>query len=276
MQINQLYWGCITLLTRARTKPAVYVQKPRYMSATKTTGHTTVRLFRKALLLPILCLFYGFSNIGEAGSEKWEVLFDGKNTDQWKSVRPDGLVSQGWAIEDGALCVRNHVKGEDIITRSEYANFELVFYFNLTDIANSGIKYLVEEIKNNSTGKMEWNGPEYQIIDDFKHPEIKDHAHELSSTASLYLVYAPVNKKLNAPGRWNTGKMIVHGNHIEHWLNDSLVVSCERGSADFRERMAKTKFNVYDRYGELPGGHIMLTDHDGDKVYFRNIRIRRL
>jgi hypothetical protein len=206
----------------------------------------------------------------------WEVLFDGTSLDKWRGVRNNGNPSQGWEIKDGACFVKEHDKGQDIITKDTYRDFELAFDFKLTFAANSGIKYLVGEIKNNSTGGMEWNGPEYQIIDDYNNPAVKDHAHEEGATASLYLVYAPENKKLLPIGQWNSGKIIVKGNHIEHWLNGIKVVSCERGSGDFRRRMAATKFNVYDKYGELPEGHIMLTDHDGDQVYYRKIRIRRL
>jgi len=209
-------------------------------------------------------------------SKGWEVLFDGKNTDKWRGLNSDTFPSHGWAIEEGTLFVENHKKGEDIITREEYSNFELVFDFKLTYAANSGIKYFVGKIKNNNTGKIEWNGPEYQIIDDYNHPEVKNHKHEKGSTAALYLIYAPKNKKLQPAGQWNYAKIIVKGNHVEHWLNGVKVVSYERGTKDFRRRMATTKFKDYDNYGELPSGHIMLTDHDGDKAYFRNIKIKRL
>jgi len=215
----------------------------------------------------------------QSGSKRpggWEILFDGKSTDKWMGINGNGGPSGGWVIKDGSLCVKEHAKGQDIITKEAYSDFELVFDFNFTYGANSGIKYLVDEIKNNSTGKTEWNGMEYQIIDDYNHPEVKDHKHEKGSTASLYLCYAPENKKLHPAGEWNTGKIIVKGRHIEHWLNGVKVVSCERGTTDFRGRMAATKFNVYNQYGELPQGHIMLTDHDGDACYFKNIKVRRL
>lgn len=231
---------------------------------------------RKLILLT--CLFYWLLGSGArvSGSGDWEVLFDGKNLDKWRSIHDNSTPSQGWEVKDGAMCVKAHEKGQEIITKDTYRDFELDFDFNLTLGANSGIKYLVGEIKNNSTGAMEWNGLEYQIIDDYNHPAVKNHAHEEGSTAALYLVYAPVNKKLLPAGQWNSGKIIVKGNHIEHWLNGVKVVSCERGSGDFRARMAATKFNVYDKYGEIPEGHIMLTDHDGDQTWFRRIRIKRL
>ncbi|MEO8763877.1 MAG: DUF1080 domain-containing protein [Ginsengibacter sp.] len=209
-------------------------------------------------------------------SEDWEVLFDGKNTGKFRGVNSDTFPSNAWEIEGGTLFVKNHAKGADIITREEYSNFELFFDFKLTRTANSGIKYFVAEIKNNSTGTMMWGGPEYQIIDDYNHPAVKDHKDEKGSTAALYLLYAPENKKLLPAGQWNTAKIIAEGNHVEHWLNSVKVVSYERGTGEFRRRMATTKFKDYDNYGELSGGHIMITDHDGDKVYFRNIRIKPL
>ena len=209
-------------------------------------------------------------------NQGWEVLFDGKNTGKWRSLKTESFPSQRWEIKDGALVVKKHSKAQDIITKDVYNDFELVFDFKLTVGANSGIKYLVEKIKNNNTGTMEWNGPEYQIIDDNNHPAVKGHIDEKASTASLYLVYAPENKQLHPAGEWNNGKIIVKGNRIEHWLNGVKVVNCERSSKDFRDRMANTKFKAYDKYGEVPAGHIMLTDHEGDPCYFRNIRIRRL
>ena len=115
-----------------------------------------------------------------------------------------------------------------------------------------------------------------QIIDDYNNSAVKNNKHPEGSTASLYLVYAPKNKRLLPAGQWNNAKIIVKGVHVEHWLNGVKVVSYERGSKDFRSRMATTKFKDYDNYGELSSGHIMLTDHDGDKCYFRNIRIKRL
>ncbi|HTI90194.1 MAG TPA: DUF1080 domain-containing protein [Puia sp.] len=232
------------------------------------------------ILLLVLWLLHGYPDIkAQPGPEKpgsWEVLFDGRNTDKWVGINGNRGPSGGWVVKDGTLCVKEHAKGQDIITKETYGNFELVFDFKLTYGANSGIKYLVDEIRNNSTGKKEWNGMEYQIIDDYNHPEVKDHKHEKGSTASLYLCYAPEHKQLHPAGEWNTGRIIVKGSHIEHWLNGVKVVSCERGTADFRQRMAATKFNVYDKYGELPQGHIMLTDHDGDACYFRSIKVRRL
>lgn len=207
-------------------------------------------------------------------SEGWEILFDGKSTDKWRGVNCDSFPSHGWAIEHGALFLsgKNVV---DIITKEKFSNFELVLDFKLTHSANSGIKYFVTDMTNKENGKIFKNGPEYQIIDDFNHPEVKNHQNEKSSTASLYLIYAPKNKKLLPEGEWNQAKIIAKGKYVEHWLNGIKVLSYERGSKDFRQLVSGTKFKDQKDYGEVSSGHILLTDHH-DKVYFKNIRIRRL
>jgi len=224
------------------------------------------------------CKDWAFSDSLPASARKgkngWEILFDGKNTDKWRSKNSETFPSDGWAVENGSLVLNKKGAG-DIITREKFSSFELDLEFNLTYGANSGVKYFVGEVKNEKTGKVAINGPEYQIIDDYNHPEVKDHKHDIAATASCYLLYVPKNVHLLPPGQLNHIRIIARGKHVEHWLNGVKVLSYERGSADFLKRKAETKFKDDDNYGELASGHILLTDH-GDKVYFRNIKIKRL
>ena len=210
-------------------------------------------------------------------AEGWELLFDGQDISKWKSIKTAEFPSDGWIIEDGTMVVSGKKGGDDIITREKYSDFELTFEFMLTDSANSGIKYFVGEMNNkDKAGSTIFNGPEYQIIDDSQHPAVTDDEKgNLISTGSLYLLYSPENKNLLPAGEWNTGKIVARGKNVEHWLNDAKILSYERGNEDFRNRVAGTKFKNQENYGELESGHIMLTDHS-DKVYFKNIRIRRL
>lgn len=203
----------------------------------------------------------------------WEILFDGTDMEKWRGKTDPAFPSHAWKYADGVLYLDG--KGGDIITKDTYGNFELEFEFNLTEKANSGIKYFVGTIVNEETGSTMINGPEYQIIDDYNYPEIKDDPNGLSSTGAAYLLYPPKNKNLNPHGQWNSGKILAKGKKVEHWLNGVKVVSYTRGNKDYLKRKAGTKFKSDTGYGELESGHILLTDH-GDQVYFRNIRVRRL
>lgn len=204
----------------------------------------------------------------------WEILFDGTGVDKWRGKTEDGFPQKGWKIENGQLFLAEK-GGGDIVTKETYSDFELVFQFNLTENANSGIKYFVGTLVNQETGNKMINGPEYQIIDDYNNIDIKDDPNGLSSTASVYLLYAPENKKLLPPGQWNSGRIIAKNGRVEHWLNGVRVVKYKRGSKDFLNRKAETKFKNDVNYGELESGHILLTDHN-DLVYFKEIKIRRL
>lgn len=206
-------------------------------------------------------------------SEGWQLLFNGQDLAQWRSVKHDNFPSEGWVIEEGALVLDG--KGGDIVTREKYSDFELTWDFKLTHGANSGIKYFVDSISHQETGKAVINGPEYQIIDDLNYEGIKDDPNGVSSTGSLYLIYAPENKILNPEGEWNHARILSKDNHVEHWLNGKKVVEYEKGSADFLKRMNETKFKDYPNYGQVAEGHILITDHN-DRVFFKDIRIRRL
>ncbi|MDQ3257004.1 MAG: DUF1080 domain-containing protein, partial [Acidobacteriota bacterium] len=76
-------------------------------------------------------------------------------------------------------------------------------------------------------------------------------------------------------GEFNQARLIVRGNHIEHWLNGVKVVEYERGSPALKAAIAASKFKDIAGFGETAKGHILLQDH-GDEACFRNIRIRPL
>lgn len=207
-------------------------------------------------------------------SKKWYWLFDGKSIDQWKNVT--GLdITRGWNIVDGSLKLEPGRIGGDIITKDIYDNFELTMEFKLTESGNTGVKYQVMPLKNMVTGKVDWIGFEYQLIDDYKHPEIRNNPEGKMSTGAAYLLYPPSNKKLKNTGVWNKLKIVVKGNDVEHWLNGRKVVSFTKGTPDFLSKVNESKFKDYPEFGRVAKGHILLQDH-GDGASFRNIRIRKL
>ncbi len=196
-----------------------------------------------------------------------EVLFDGTNLEHWRGYKSEE-VGAGWKIVDGNLMFDGESGGGDIVTKKEYANFELMFDWKVTEGANSGVMYRVSM----GDGAPYFSGPEYQVLDDDVH---RDGQNPKTSAAALYGLYVAEGKELNAVGEWNEAKIVLNGNRVEHWLNGTKVVDAELQSDDWNERVGNSKFKSWEKFGKNQSGHIAFQDH-GDQVWFRNIRVRNL
>jgi hypothetical protein len=208
----------------------------------------------------------------------WKLLFDGQTLNGWRGAYMDSLPQRGWEVRDGMIIVKESGGGEatfggDIVTVDEYSNFELIVDFKLTDGANSGIKYFVIEGEPRTPGSAK--GLEYQLLDDTSHPDAKLGISGNRTCASLYDLIPAEHKKMNPAGAWNTARILVNRTHVEHWLNGVKVLEFERGGNDFLAHKAQSKFKDIPGFGEYSSGHILLQDH-GNRVYFRNIKIRVL
>ena len=215
------------------------------------------------------------------GAEKaagWRLLFDGKTFDGWRGFHSD-KVPAGWAIEDG--CIKKvPAQGElgqaggDLITGDQFDNFEFSIEWKLSKGANSGLNYLVS-VSLPPTGRSGVSF-EYQVLDDLNHPDAKAGIAGNRTSGSLYdLIPASKAKKLKPIGEFNRTRIIVKGNHIEHWLNGVKVVEFERGGEKLKQHIPESKFKNTKGFGETAKRHILLQDH-GDAVWYRNIKIRTL
>jgi hypothetical protein len=240
-----------------------------------------------SLLLAVAALFIAAAAQNETlvnqltGVEKadgWRLLFDGKTFDGWRGFHSD-KVPAGWAIENG--CIKkvpaqsepSQASG-DLITADQFDNFEFSIEWKLSKGANSGIKYLVSESLP-PTGRSGVSF-EYQVLDDENHPDAKAGIAGNRTAGSLYdLIAASKDKKLNPVGEFNLTRIVVKGNHIEHWLNDVKVLEFERGGEKLKQHIAESKFKNTNGFGETAKGHILLQNH-GDAVWYRNIKIRTL
>jgi hypothetical protein len=195
----------------------------------------------------------------------WKPLFDGKTTNGWRGFKKAGF-PKSWVIEGGVLHHPPKAGGGDIITDATYDEFELTFEWKIGEGANSGLKYFILEERGQPIGH------EYQLIDDKKHPDAK--LTPKRTTASFYDVLPPKIDATKPAGEWNESRILVKGNHVEHWLNGMKTVDYELGSPELKAAIAKSKFKDVKAFGERVKGHILLQDH-GDEVWFRNINIRQ-
>jgi hypothetical protein len=199
----------------------------------------------------------------------WKLLFDGKTADAWRQYRGQTLPDR-WQVKDGELILshKSGTKGGDIVTKDEFGSFELSLEWKISPRANSGIMYRVSEDK----GAPYETGPEYQLLDNAGHADGRD---PMTSAASCYALYAPSRDVTKPVGQWNVTRIVLNGNHLEHWLNGVKVVQCDIGSADWNDHVSKSKFAGMQKFAKNPKGHIDLQDH-GDDIAFRNIKIRPL
>lgn len=220
-------------------------------------------------------------------AEGWIMLWDGKTTDGWRSPRSDEFPANGWKISEGILSTIENkgaesAGGGDIITRKRYADFELQVNFGITPGANSGIKIFSQTDISPVTKAGEKAavgsaiGLEFQILDDKLHPDAKLGRNGNRTIGSLYdLIAAPADKKVLPTGEWNHARIVARGKRVEFWLNGAKTVAFERGSEDFRKRVAASKFQGIPNFGEWEDGHILLQEH-GNAVSFCNIKLRVL
>ena len=243
-------------------------KSPRLSTGNEVTFAGMKVRFGSGLGILLVALFIASAR-GEdnmlTSSEKaagWKLLFDGKSLKGWRSyAKPDGP-KKGWEVENGTLkCVAGG-HGGDIVSTEKFTDFDLEWDWKVPAGANNGIKYLVNEKRPSAPGQ------EYQMIDD----AIVE-GKPKQSTASFYDVLAPdPNKPLKPVGEWNHSRVLLRGNHVEHWLNGKKVLEYELGSPALKAAIAESKLKKTPGFGEKITGPILLTEHH-DEASFKNIKI---
>lgn len=215
-------------------------------------------------------LVTGENQLSEAEkNDGWILLFDGQSMNGWRTFK--GEENNSWEVVDGTLHCKpfdDADKRADILTTSQYENFELAFDWKIAAQGNSGVIFRATE----EYDKPYFTGPEYQVLDDGGYPgEVK----EQNFTAANYDMQAPVNKVLNPVGDWNSSKIVANGKHIEHWLNGAKVLEYEIGSDLWNKQREASKWKDVEGYAVPTKGHIDLQDHSNE-VWFRNIKLKEL
>ena len=239
-----------------------------------------VKLMKKTLTIIYTLLAAGIANMTTADDSVinaltaaettavWQLLFNGKDFAGWHNFKHEG-VKPGWQVKDGLLVCEDPHNAGDIVTSGKYEWFELQLDYNISAAGNSGIMYHVTD-----EGGAVWaTGPEFQLEDNEK-------AKDPVRCGWLYALYQPpidpkTGKTLDATkpvGQWNHVRLVISPEKCEHFINGVKYFDYVLNSADFKERVAKSKFSRMPNFAKFSSGYIALQGDHGS-VSFRNIKL---
>lgn len=207
--------------------------------------------------------------------EGWVLLFDGQTKNGWHvfNNRTDG---SAWKVENGTLWLDPSAKGPrgagggDIITEQAFENFHFKVDWKLDSAGNSGVIFQAQE---DPKYRYAWiTGPEMQIIDNNAHPDAKNNKHR---AGDLYDLVAASPEMARPIGEWNTMEILADNGKLDLFLNGTKIVSTTQWDDNWKQLISTSKFKGSSEFGSYKKGKISLQDH-GDRVWFRNIKIRQL
>jgi hypothetical protein len=233
----------------------------------------------------------------------WTLLFDGRSMDRWDDPRSKTPPGDAWTIEDG--CLKSVPKPritEDLFTRDLYGDFEMQFDWRISPAGNSGVKYRIQDhffVSLAGPGKFEakveraFVNPvrerraqgqdyvvafEYQLTDDARNGDARSDPRH--AAGALYGIEAPLQAAALPVGEFNHSRILLRGNHVEHWLNGVRVVD---GALDSPEALSRMEArwsvapHIYELLSKQPKKLCPVTlQNHGNAAWFRNIKIRKL
>lgn len=207
-------------------------------------------------------------------------LFDGSTFANFRT--PTGLTSPAvsWRIHDGMLeSIADARRQCDLWTTAEYGDVDLAFEWKVWPGANTGIKYLIQATATDKLKDAQGEflhetslGFEFQLVDDAS-PAGSDSPLHVSGALYNYL---PASERAARPaGEWNTGRLLLAGNHVEHWINARRVLSYDIGSPELAAALAARRVNSARLLERLEKRRTPLAfQHHESRVAFRALRIQ--
>ncbi|HUQ92468.1 MAG TPA: DUF1080 domain-containing protein [Bryobacteraceae bacterium] len=219
----------------------------------------------------------------------WVVLFDGLSKAGWRAPVSTGFPESSWRIDGGTIHPVPGIVMVDLWSSAAYRNFVLEFEFKFDPQANGGIKYLVQggialrrrenrwfRAGDSEAEPGDWyaeatNGLEFQIVDDAGE-EAKDPKRRCGA---MYALVAPTDPPPIGPGVFHSGRIVVQGDRIEHYLNGRRVVQITLGSPEMEAAWEACKRSDIRRMRPMAKRETPIAiTHHGTQVWYRNVRIQ--
>jgi hypothetical protein len=208
-------------------------------------------------------------------NEGWQLLFDGKNLKGWHSYLEKNP-GKAWQIQNGTIMLNKNNKSvyndyTDLVTDDEFENFDFKVEWKMEPCANSGVMFYVHEspeFKNTYE-----SGPEMQIAD----LACNDDGRILKCRAGdLYDLIPADTEWVNKGGQWNHYEIKSINGHLEFIQNGHKIVETDMWDDHWRDMIKNSKFAEWHGFGTFKKGHISFQGTENGKLWFRNIKIRKL
>lgn len=205
----------------------------------------------------------------------WQLLFNGKDLKGWHSYL-EKAPGKAWQVNDGAIVLNknsNNIEKDfaDLVTDEEYDNFDFKLEWKMEPCSNSGVMFYVHEapqFKNTYE-----SGPEMQIAD----LACNDDGRILKCRAGdLYDLVPSDTEWVNAAPQWNRYEIIANHGHLTFIQNGHKIIETTMWDDAWRDMIAHSKFTEWPGFGTFKKGHISLQGTESGKLWYRNIKIRKL
>jgi hypothetical protein len=196
-------------------------------------------------------------------------LFDGKTLAGWRTYKAAEPKPQ-WQVVDGAITLTAG-GGGDLITKEQFADFELRWEWKIAAEGNSGVMWRVAETREPASR----TGPEYQLLDPAAKGKYLGEVQKGNVGGALYDLVPAAPARSKPAGEWNESRLVVRGGRFELHLNGVKTAEVDLASEAWSKMLAGSKFATWSRFAKEPKGHLCLQDH-GNPVSFRRLRIKTL
>lgn len=205
-------------------------------------------------------------------NEGWQLLFNGTSKAGWHGYLQKS--DSNWKVIDSSLVLDvpegASSTGVDLTSDEEFSSFHLKVEWKISTNGNSGILFGVKE--SPEFGASYVTGPEMQVLDNNGHPDAKIKKHR---AGDLYDLISSSVETVKPAGEWNQAEIILKDSALELKLNGSSVVTTTLWNENWKKLVTGSKFVEWPAFGTFKSGRIVFQDH-GNKVYYRNIKLRKL
>lgn len=200
----------------------------------------------------------------------WQLLFDGKTLDGWRTHDDPAMTDAGWSVEDNCIKARWGQHNKNIISIEEFGDFELCIEWKLCSQGNSGIMY---HCGDKYTEALPCSGQEYQLIDDCNYPQELKPSQLTGVDYGVHLVSG--KKNLKPIGEFNRSRIVFSNGKVEHWLNGQKLLEYQIWTEAWNKAVSESIWKNSPCYGTNHSGAFVLQNYPNSTVWFKNIKIRR-